>query len=314
MYRQRTSPVFWCAVAVMLLSLFSASTEAMNKLDAQPTKAVRTPFGYYPAECVHGVPAGSIVEDDLEVASTHFSVRHPDGFKRTIRRCGLLRGVGQDQAQTQQKVSGQGYGWQAYTYQNINNVTAMLGQFQVPQDPATYDDQTIFLFPGLQNINWIPPDPQPKKPFDIIQPVLQYGNSAAGGDSYWAIASWYVTLTDDVVYSELVQVNNQDLIFGNMTKTGSNSWYINTATKQQKTDMTISRPILATQPWAYVTLEAYGIYNCDLYPTSPIVFNNLQMYVNGKQVTPQWTATTKNPYCNSSAKVIDPATVQISFQ
>jgi hypothetical protein len=35
-------------------------------------------------------------------------------------------------------------------------------------------DQVLYLFTGLQNVDWIPiVDPTPEA-FDIIQPVLQY--------------------------------------------------------------------------------------------------------------------------------------------
>jgi hypothetical protein len=46
--------------------------------------------------------------------------------------------------------------------------------------------------------------------------MLQYGPSAAGGWDYWAIASWYVTLTDDVIYSEIQTVQSGDVIFGTL--------------------------------------------------------------------------------------------------
>ena len=50
--------------------------------------------------------------------------------------------------------------------------------------PATRSRQTIFLFNGIQNTG---------ANFGILQPVLQYGSSAAGGGAFWSIASWYVT-------------------------------------------------------------------------------------------------------------------------
>jgi hypothetical protein len=50
----------------------------------------------------------------------------------------------------------------------------------------------------------------------IIQPVLQWGSSAAGGGPYWAIASWFVGGAH-TVYSELKIVNAGDTILGNMT-------------------------------------------------------------------------------------------------
>lgn len=84
----------------------------------------------------------------------------------------------------------------------------------------------------------------------------QYGPSAAGGWDYWAIASWYVTLTDDVVYSNIQTVNAGDVIFGNMTKVGPSSWYINTVdvTTGTSSYVTVTRPILATQPWICTAL------------------------------------------------------------
>ena len=42
----------------------------------------------------------------------------------------------------------------------------------------------------MQNIDWVPPDNGPKGKFDIIQPVLQYGPSSAGGGKFWSISSW----------------------------------------------------------------------------------------------------------------------------
>jgi len=50
----------------------------------------------------------------------------------------------------------------------------------------------------------------------IIQPVLQWGSSAAGGGQYWAIASWFVGGAH-TVYSDLKQVSSGDTIYGNMT-------------------------------------------------------------------------------------------------
>ena len=53
----------------------------------------------------------------------------------------------------------------------------------------TDSTQTLFLFIGAQNIDWIPPASGPKSKFDIIQPVLQYGVSGAGGGEFWSISS-----------------------------------------------------------------------------------------------------------------------------
>ena len=52
----------------------------------------------------------------------------------------------------------------------------------VPPAPSASDGQTVFLFNGLQ----------PDNGAHILQPVLQWGPSAAGGGNYWSITNWYV--------------------------------------------------------------------------------------------------------------------------
>jgi hypothetical protein len=73
-------------------------------------------------------------------------------------------------------------GWLAYTtYEAPTDIDSFLGYFSVPDEPQN-DPEVLYLFTGLQNVNWIPlVDPEPSV-FDIIQPVLQYPGD--DGD-YW---------------------------------------------------------------------------------------------------------------------------------
>lgn len=76
-----------------------------------------------------------------------------------------------------------GSGWITYTYWNSPSSTPISyfnTNWTVPPAPATVSGQVLFLFNGLQNSSY------------ILQPVLQWGVSAAGGGDYWAIANWYV--------------------------------------------------------------------------------------------------------------------------
>jgi len=209
-------------------------------------------------------------------------------------------------------------GWHVYTQQQVgNNLNMYLGNWNVPDVPSGDDDQTLFMFTGVQNINWIPPNPGPDSPFDIIQPVLQYGPSEAGGGSYWTLASWYVPLEngDSALWSDLITVNAGDNIFGNMTLTGPATWYINglDTTINQNTDMTITRSILKAQPWAYVTLEVYNLGDCDDYPTVPLNFTQLQLWVNGQSQPFNWTPVQADPSCNQQVSVVKPSNVIISW-
>lgn len=54
------------------------------------------------------------------------------------------------------------------------------------------------MFSGIQNSTM------------IYQPVLQWGESAAGGGNYWGVASWYVDGQGGLaLHSNLVRVNPQ---------------------------------------------------------------------------------------------------------
>eukprot|EP00003_Mantamonas_plastica_P030400 TRINITY_DN7533_c0_g1_i2.p1 TRINITY_DN7533_c0_g1~~TRINITY_DN7533_c0_g1_i2.p1 ORF type:complete len:180 (-),score=50.83 TRINITY_DN7533_c0_g1_i2:70-609(-) len=88
------------------------------------------------------------------------------------------------------------YGWNIWaTFQNEGNktFTQFLSTMQVPGVPQKWSGfGLLYLFPGLQNYNWIPEanGTPPPAGFDIIQPVLQYGRSPDGGSDYWGVASW----------------------------------------------------------------------------------------------------------------------------
>jgi hypothetical protein len=77
-------------------------------------------------------------------------------------------------------------GWQAYvdwTNTTGTPISLMQATWSVPPPPANVANQTIFLFPGMENI---------AGDVGILQPVLQWGVSHIGGGAYWTAASWYV--------------------------------------------------------------------------------------------------------------------------
>jgi len=217
-------------------------------------------------------------------------------------------------------------GWQAWTaYNNQNNetFTAFTGYFNVPASPPNWDDGILYMFTGLQNDNWVPIPNEWQTPpgFDIIQPVLQYGgDSESGGGEYWALASWYVTLDGNTIWSNLTEVNTGDVIFGNMTKIGATSWYIGSIIQSAgvNTYITYDDPRLVTQPWAYCTLEVYDIDDCasDFPPqNSPIKFTQMVLKDKSGVVTPTWQALNNGASnCGAQATVLSPSQVTIAFQ
>jgi len=206
-------------------------------------------------------------------------------------------------------------GWLAYTtFRHASGINKFLGYFSVPNQPQN-DPEVLYLFTGLQNVDWIPVvDPEPPV-FDIIQPVLQYPGDA--GD-YWSVKSWYVTLNSGVINSREIQVSVGDNIFGNMTKTGSTTWYIGGTSGQtgQTTQITVNRERLAVQPWAYNTLECYGCSGgCSYEPTTPCQFTKLQVFdTSNHLLSPVWVPhISPNRFCHERAQVNSDTSVTINF-
>merc|ERR1711916_355916 len=88
------------------------------------------------------------------------------------------------------------------------------GYFSVPNGVPASKPVRLYLFTGLQNVDWIPiVDPQPQG-FDIIQPVLQTPTDYGIGD--WSVKSWWVTLHAGAVASSEVILKSGGQVYGVM--------------------------------------------------------------------------------------------------
>lgn len=83
------------------------------------------------------------------------------------------------------------------------------------------------------------------------------GLYAASFGNEWSVKSWWVTLNGGAMFSTELPVNSGDKIFGNMTRVGSQSYYIGSviASSGKVTGITYTNSRLQSQPWAYNTLE-----------------------------------------------------------
>ncbi len=118
----------------------------------------------------------------------------------------------------------------------------------------------IFLFSGIQNSTM------------IYQPVLQWGESAAGGGNYWAVASWYVDGQGGIaLHSSLVQVNPGDTLVGVMTLTGqSGSQFSYDCSFQGIANASLPVSNIEQLTWLIETLECYGITKASDYPDAAL--------------------------------------------
>lgn len=192
-----------------------------------------------------------------------------------------------------------------------SSFSSFTGNWGVPRGPTNNNGQTIFLFIGLEDLFGSV----------IIQPVLQWGGSCAGGGAFWSIASWYVWGSGcaSANWSQLNGVNVGDNIAGSMQLTGlcGHSCLVWTITARDTntgaaTTLTVNTGIM----WnAFATLETYGVVNCGDYPADgQAYFSNLN--INGG--TPGWGAEIKqNDGCQENVVIIsqgNPSAVALLWQ
>src|SRR5262249_24559889 len=137
-------------------------------------------------------------------------------------------------------------------------VTSFSTEWVVPREPATASGQTIFLSNGLQGSSL------------MLQPVLQWGCSAAGGGDHWAVASWCIGGPGGpALCSALVPVSRGDSLVGTLTLTRSEG---ELAVYQCGFDG-IDETLLDIEQveeltWCAQVLEAYAMSKCSDYPAT----------------------------------------------
>lgn len=249
-----------------------------------------TPSGCVPLACIH------VLNDNdasvAQLANGDFLVTYSSGQTQTFAPCA----PGSPLINTN--------GWVEAAYDNVL-VEQISGKWTVPEAPSHNDDQTIFIFDGTEN------SPQT----DIIQPVIQWGSSAAGGGAYWALASWYVYSSGYFV-SKLININVGDVILGTQTtshcnKSGSCDWTITGTDETLKTSTTLKVTGLDPQEHAVLTLEVYGVLSCSDYPASgSTTFKSLKV----NRGTPSWTGYVFiNDGCGEKVTVVNDHTVTLYY-
>jgi len=273
-----------------------------------------TPFGYMPRSCVHHVGLDAYVHQETPDL---LKVVRADGHEATLPRCHTLahleaRQKGQLQSKAsfleQHGVESAPNGWAAYTYYGPHAAFDFFGgSWTVPSAPKDQQTQTLFLFTGFQNEY---DSLSPGQLVSIIQPVLQWGPSEAGGGSYWTIASWFVSSNGQAVYSTLKQVRSGERIVGNMTLTNQ-KWDIVAVSSAGATSGISVNPGVS-ETFAFVTLEVYSVADCGDYPNGSTTFRDLKLTSAKRPVTPTWTPEVQ-PGCEEAVQVVSPSQVVVKF-
>jgi hypothetical protein len=189
-------------------------------------------------------------------------------------------------------------GWITYADWSNNTgspITSFRTTWVVPPPPATSSGQVIFLFNGIQNSSF------------IFQPVLQWGQSAAGGGNFWAVASWYVDGPGGLaIHSSLVQVNPGDVLIGIMTLIGQSGGFFNyNSIFQGKANSQLAVNQIPQLTWCAETLEAYGLTKCSDYPAScKTAMTAIEIRTTAGQAPLNWQAVNAVTDCRQHTVIV----------
>ena len=317
---QRTCSVVGLAVLGVLVFFASlqgetalASSSAAGRLNrpaAVLDTYVITPFGYFHPSCARQLAEGEKLLADGRV-------EHADGtVDAKVPVCQYPQYAATGLPLTAEMFSGGPAklpiisGWLEYisatTSTSYGKISAT---WTVPPPSTTYHGQVLFFFPGFEDINNV---------VTIVQPVLQFGESAAGGGDYWEIASWNCCLNGIVWFSHLVKVSPGDTIVGTISPTCKKdvgdcaTWNVVTEdeTIDKKTTLAKSPAEGQTWNWAFgAVAEVYSVENCTDFPADSDLVFTVTLYDQNLDVisNPGWVGSPAgsgtSPWCNYGLNV-----------
>ena len=313
-----------CVVALLLCMVAANPMHAQRPAGTHhpagvPDNYVITPFGYFHPSCVIGLAKG-----DTQVDNGH-AVQHQDGSVTHIAPCAYPRYTakgekiteGQSTQNTQQNAPSIVHNWiEDYETSTNTSFGVLVANWIVPQTPMSNDGQTVYMFPGLEDIN---------DAVRILQPVLGWN---ADFTSAWGIASWNYSPDGNYWESTPVPVNLGDTISGSMQSTCSagtltcSSWNIvtNDETTGQGTSLLGTSSEGQTFNWAFAgVLEVYNIAQCSDYPPNDgTIFSSVFLADNSFNTisNPRWTFEGQynglTPQCNYGGQASG-AQVEINY-
>ena len=271
-----------CGLAVSGLSTYSVAQAQTVTPEAHMDKArwVQIPGELIRPDCVHAVPKGAMVEvaddghitGDVTLNGALIAHYDPCPEKPIITR----PSAGTETPANSETASGTGNGWVEASewflpLSSNDNIDFMSSTWTVPSYPSE-TGALIFLFNGVE--------PTGDAGGWILQPIIQYGVSAAGGGNYWAMFSWLVG--DGYAFnSPLEIVYPGDSIFGytEMTAIAGSTpyWTVEAKDETRGSYSWLKTHHVSGQHWTWAfagVLEAYHVTSCSQFPASgKVTFN-----------------------------------------
>jgi len=268
-----------------------------------PEGFVITPFGYFHPSCVMVLAEGNTL---LEA-----SVQHADGTVEAAPVCNYAHYTATGEVVFPGSKELRGIelpiinGWLEYVSTTTSTSYGEIAAgWIVPPLPNSDDGQTLFFFPGLEDIN----DVQ-----SIVQPVLQW---YAPGP--WAMASWNCCMQGTVWESNPINVSPGDTVLGgivpNCTPGGNYcaTWNVISEDKNTGQKTTLAKTPANGQIWNWAfggVTEDYGVQTCNDFPANTSVTFLVHLYDQNRTIiaNPGWIGTPAGsgvqPQCGYGLKV-----------
>jgi hypothetical protein len=262
----------WTAgIAVLLAAGLTAAQAQAPAGPHRPAKVpgnyIVTPFGYFHPTCVQKLAEGDELRPDTK------TIQHAAGSASPMHTCGFphYRANGEELTGDERHAKTPDISWAWVEYAGVTTATSygqLYAKWSVPPSPATHSGQTIYFFPGLEDIN---------NTVTILQPVLGWNSDYANA---WGIASWNCCVNGTVYEAPASPVNSGDTILGYIKSTcpagtlTCSSWNVVTQDLQNGAVSKLAKTSNFGQTfnWAFGgVLEVYGITNCTDYP---VIGNN----------------------------------------
>lgn len=179
-------------------------------------------------------------------------------------------------------------GWIAYAFWSNPTTSSPITNFTtnwvVPSVPSKQSSQTIFLFNGLQ-------DGTTSTSY-IVQPVLQWGPSAAGGGKFWSVTNWYVS-SSQAFFGTLVNVSAGTSLQGviKQTAVSGSSYSYNSSFTGFSSASALQVNNVPQAFWAAETLESYGVNtpSNEYPPNTDVAFSSIQILKGTTNASITWT-------------------------
>jgi hypothetical protein len=250
----------------------SPASSSMPAATERSSDLVITPAGLMPRSNVHHLPSAHYLS---------FENGRIQQFEKLTDR--LVADFGDVKVVPSRAPEAQG--WIAYAYWTNKGkaITGFTTDWTVPSTPSDQGGQTIFLFNGMQ-------DGTTTSSY-IIQPVLQWGPSAAGGGNYWAATSWFVTSTQ-AFFGDLVAVSPGQNLQGALKETAVSAHRYSYSSSFEGLSANVSLTVRKVPEafWAAETLESYGVTDpSTMYPpNTDIAMRDIQIWKGSKNASIDW--------------------------